>query len=100
MLSERLLPGYIESVLDADAIVELERSMLAALIAKGKRPWANAHIAVRWQSDPKLYQSSVSRHFSGKRMLEFKRFQRVFESEHQQILKSFNELGRTLPNNA
>eukprot|EP00183_Erythrolobus_madagascarensis_P006559 CAMPEP_0185845242 /NCGR_PEP_ID=MMETSP1354-20130828/1259_1 /TAXON_ID=708628 /ORGANISM="Erythrolobus madagascarensis, Strain CCMP3276" /LENGTH=391 /DNA_ID=CAMNT_0028545157 /DNA_START=162 /DNA_END=1337 /DNA_ORIENTATION=- len=100
LTTEKLLPDYIDSVLDAHEVVELEKNMLSELVSKGKRAWANAHIAVRWQSDPTLYQTTVSRHFSGKRMLDFKRYQKTFETEHEQILKNFNDLGRTLLNSS
>jgi len=90
LLTEKLIPGYIDSVLDSDEIIEIEKRMMNALQVFAKRKWANMHIPIRWQTNSDAYQQIASRHFSGIRMFEFKKFQKEYELQHESILKEMH----------
>uniref|UniRef100_A0A7S1ETT3 Uncharacterized protein n=1 Tax=Timspurckia oligopyrenoides TaxID=708627 RepID=A0A7S1ETT3_9RHOD len=94
MIMEKSIPEILKSNFNDKELVGLEKDVFQYMLNKGQCVWANAHIPVRWQSEPAAYQTIVGRHFPKLKMLDFKRWQKTFEKEHELLLKNISALSK------
>uniref|UniRef100_A0A7S0T7W0 Uncharacterized protein n=1 Tax=Erythrolobus madagascarensis TaxID=708628 RepID=A0A7S0T7W0_9RHOD len=94
MVVEKTVPKILQEKFKERELVSIEKAMLGYMITNGRCVWANAHIPIRWQNDAERYQELVGRHFPKLKMLDFKRWQKTFEKQHESILKSLTALSK------